>query len=319
MSKKVTRREFIKNSGKIGVSAVVGSFGTSSVKASSLFTADGDIAIVSGTDYFQNTIKAVDAIGGMAKFVTQGSKVGVLINSDFEHPGTFVNPDISIASIKMIFDAGASEVTMLQVVKEDYWKRSSLYNPYKDLLARLKQVDKNTFPAEFNEEDFVKMEYIKGAKALKYSEVVRKWIECDVFVNIPIAKHHATTILTGALKNIMGISTRKANVGFHLDSGVKNDPNYLAQCIVDQHLIRKSDLCITDATEFIINKGPSGPGDIIKLNKVLAGTDIVAIDSICTEYLGYEPAEILTNIKAQDAGLGTMDFSKLKIIEIEGA
>jgi len=316
MSKKVTRREFIKDSGKLGATVVAGSLGLSGLSSFSIFEGNADIAIIEGSNYYENTIKAVGALGGMTRFVTSGSKVGLLINSDFELTGTFVNPDISIAVVKMIFESGASEVTSLQVIKEEYWKRSTLYDQFKNLLSNVKQVERNTFPAEFNDEDFVKIDKIEKAVSLKYSEVVKKWLECDVFINIPIAKHHATTILTGALKNIMGVSTRKANVGFHLDSGVKNDPDFLAQCIVDQHLLKKTDLCIADATEFIINKGPEGPGDLRKLQKIVAGTDMVAIDTICTEYLGYEPNEILTNIKGQSAGLGTMDYRTLKVAEI---
>lgn len=317
MAKKVTRREFIKDSGKFGATVVAGSLTLGGFSSFSLFEGNADIAIIEGSNYYGNTYKALEILGGMGKFVTNGSKVGLLTNSDFELAGTYVNPDISLAVVKMIFDAGASELTSLQVIRDEYWKRSALYDQHKDLLSRLKQVDKNVFPSEFNELDFVKFDKIEGAKSLKYTEVVKKWLECDVFINLAIGKHHATTILTGALKNIMGVSTRKANVGFHLDSGVRNDPDYLAQCIVDQHLIRKTDLCIADATEFIINKGPEGPGDLKKLDKIIAGTDCVAIDAICTEYLGYEPGEILTTVKGQETGLGTMEYKKLKVIEIK--
>jgi len=316
MTKKVTRREFLIDSGKIGASVVAGSIAIGGLSSFSLFEGTADIAIVKGSNYFENTIKAIEVLGGMGKFVPTGAKVGLLINSDFELTGTYVNPDISLAVVKMCIDAGASEICSLQVIRDEYWKRSALYDQYKGLLSSVKQVDKNVFPSEFNEQDFVKFDKIEGAKSLKNTEVVKKWLECDVFINIPIGKHHATTILTGALKNIMGVSTRKANVGFHLDSGVRNDPDYLAQCIVDQHLLRKTDLCIADATEFIINKGPEGPGDLVKLNKIVAGTDCVAIDAICTEFLGYDPGEILSTVKGQEAGLGTMNYKKLNVIEI---
>lgn len=317
MSKKVTRREFLKDSGKIGAGVVAGSLGLSGLSSFAVFEGNADIAIIEGSNYFENTMKAVNGLGGMSKFVFAGAKVGILINSDFELTGTYVHPDISFAVLKMILDSGASEVTSIQAIKEEYWKRSALYDQYKSLLSSLKQVDKNTFPAEYNDEDFVKIETVEKAKSLKYTEVVKKWLECDVFINIPIAKHHATTLLTGALKNIMGVSTRKANVGFHLDSGVRNDPDFLAQCIVDQHLLKRTTLCIADATEFIINKGPEGPGDLRKLEKIIAGTDPVAIDTICSEYLGFEPDEILTNVKGQEAGLGTMDYRSMKIMEIK--
>jgi uncharacterized protein (DUF362 family) len=313
MKKRITRRKFIKQSGAMGV-AIAGASALPGLSSCSLFKDPADIGVVEGANYFENTLRAVDLIGGMKKFVPEGSRVGLLINSDFDVFGAYVNPDITIAAVKMMVDAGASEITCLQAVKEEYWKRSKYYNEYNSILSSLSQIEANAFPSEFNDKDFVKMENIAGAKSLKETEVVKKWLECDVFVNIPISKHHMTTLLTGALKNIMGVSTRKANVTFHLGSGERNDPDYLAQCIADQNLIRKTDLCIIDSTEFILDNGPSGPGTLEKQSKVVAGTDIVALDALTCTYLGYSPEEILTVVKSHETGLGNMNFSELNII-----
>ncbi|MBN2173093.1 MAG: DUF362 domain-containing protein [Bacteroidales bacterium] len=313
MSNKMNRRKFVKQTGALST-IIAGSSVIPGLSSCSLFTTPADIGVVEGKNYFENTILAIDLIGGMKKFVPEGSKVGLLINSDFDVPGAYVNQDIPIAALKMIEECSASEITCLQVVKEEYWERSKHYEKYKSLIGSLLQVEQNIFPAEFNDRDFVKVENIAGAISLKETEVVKKWLECDVFINIPISKHHATTLLTGALKNIMGVSTRKANVTFHLGSGKRNDPEYLAQCIADQHLLRKTDLCIIDATEFIIDNGPSGPGTLVKHNKIIAGTDVVALDALSGTYLGYSPDEILTTQKAHDIGLGNMDYSKLNIV-----
>jgi len=315
MSEKISRRKFISKSGKAGI-AITGAAALPGITSCSLFKESPDIAVLHGENYFQNTIEALELLGGMEKFVPKESKVGLLINSDFEVFGTYVNPDISIAAIKMMFDAGATEITCLQAVKEEYWQRSSHYEEHKEMLEQLKQVETNIFPAEFNEPDFSKIENIEGALSLVETEVVKSWLDCDVYVNIPISKHHATTLLTGNLKNIMGVSTRKANVHMHLGSGERNDPDFLAQCIVDQNLIKKTDLSIVDATEFITDNGPMGPGTLEKPMKIVAGSDIVAIDALCATYLGYEPDEILTTVKAHEIGIGNMNYSELDIVEI---
>ncbi len=315
MSKKISRRKFIEKSGKISA-VVAGTAALPGLSSCSLFREPPDIAVLKGENYFQNTIEAIELLGGMDKFVPKGSKVGLLINSDFEVFGAYANPDISIAAIKMIFEAGASEVTCLQVVKEEYWQRSQHFEEHKDIIGRLNQVEVNTFPSEFNENDFSKIEGIEGAKSLAETEVVKKWLECDVFINIPISKHHMTTLLTGVLKNIMGVSTRKANVHMHLGGSERNDPDFLAQCIVDQNLLKKTDLTIVDATEFITDNGPMGPGTLEKPMKIVAGTDIVAVDALCSTYLDYAPEEILTTVKAHEMGLGNMNYNELDIVEI---
>ena len=313
----MNRRKFIKDTGKLGATALAGSLAFNANSSFASLFNPPDIAVVKGTNYFENTIKAIDILGGMKKFVPPSSRVGLLINSDFEEAGTFVNPDVSIAAVKMIFEAGASEIVKLQVVKPAYWQRSIHYENNKDFIDSLKEVSSNTFPSEFNDTDFIRFNPVSGAKSLTETEVVKAWLDCDVFINIAISKHHGSTFLTGALKNVMGVSTRKANVSFHLGSGKKNDPDYLAQCIVDQNLLRKTDLCIVDATEFIINNGPGGPGDIRKEFKIMAGTDIVAIDALSSVIVGYEPDEILTNVKGHEAGIGEIDITKLNIIEIQ--
>jgi len=315
MSKKITRRKFIEQSGKAGL-VVAGAAALPRLSSCSIFNDTADIAVIQGENYFQNTIKAVELLGGMDKFVPKGSKVGLLINSDFEVFGTYVNPDISIAAIKMMVEAGAAEITCLQMVKDEYWQRSTHYEEHKEMLGFLKQVETNTFPAEFNEPDFSKIENIDGAISLAETEVVKSWLNCDVFINMPISKHHMTTLLTGNLKNIMGVSTRKANVHMHLGSGERNDPDFLAQCIIDQNMLKRTDLSIVDSTEFITDNGPMGPGTLKKPMKIVAGSDTVAIDALCSTYLGYEPDEILTTLKGHELGLGNMNYNELNIVEI---
>lgn len=316
MNGKISRRKFLKQSGSIGLAAA-GASAIPGISGLAMPTGGSDIAVVQGENYFENTLKAIDMIGGIDKFVPSGSKVGLLINSDFDIPGTYVNPDIAIAVVNAVTEAGAAEICCLQHVKEEYWKRSSHYEKYKTILDMVVSVEKNVFPSEFNEDDFIKIHEIEGAKALHETEVVKKWLACDVFINIPVSKHHPSTLLTGALKNIMGVSTRKANVTFHLGSGKRNDPEYLAQCIADQHLLRKTDLCIIDSTSFITDNGLSGPGTIKKADKVLAGTDIIALDALAATFLGFEPEDILCVTKGHELGLGNMNYRSMNIMEIQ--
>jgi len=314
VKKEFNRRSFIRSSGLAGSGAILASsifpqkfFGLTKRK-------QVDLSIVNGENYFDNTIKAVELLGGIKKFVPKRSKVGLLINSDFEIFATYTNPDVSIAVAKMCFDAGASEVVALQNVKQVYWERSTHYEYNKQLISRINNLEFNQFPCKYDEENFVFAD-VPGI-SLKKAEVVKKLFEVDVLINIPITKHHGSTIYTGALKNTMGIATRKTNVGMHLDSGVRNEPNYLAQCIVILNLLRVADLTIADAGEVLISNGPMGPGEIIKPMKIVAGSDMVAVDSYCCHLLGHAIGEILTVKKADEAGIGKMDFNRLKIKEI---
>ena len=276
-----------------------------------------DLCLVESLNPYEATLRAVHELGGISKFVPDGSSVGFLINSDFEEPGTYAHPDISLALLNLCLEAGAKEIVMLQIVSGEYWQRSSKFEKHSHIIDKLVQVETNKFPATFNEKDFQIISKINGASLLRDIEIVRKLEEIDVFINVPILKHHASTILTGALKNMMGLCTRNSNVKFHLGSNVKNDPEYLGQCIAELNLVRKPDLVVADATEFITGNGPSGPGPLKKLNMVVAGTDPVAVDAYGAGCLDMAASDIIAVNKAFALGIGEMDISKLSVTEIQ--
>lgn len=274
-----------------------------------------DIVSVKGEDTFAGTLRALEMLGGMQQFVEPGQKVGILVNSAFREKGAYVDPDVVIATIRMVFEAGASDIVFLQPIDPEYWTRSPLEPEYREMIARTREIKENKFPAVFNEDVFVLIPEVEGAVSVKNLELVKELFEVDVFINIPIAKHHATTILTNSMKNLMGLNTRASNVNFHLDGPSRNDPGFLAQCIADLYLVRQPDLIISDATHCIVTNGPSGPGQIVSPLRVVAGTDPVAIDTYCALLIGFEPEDVLTIEKGYRHKLGEKDLSKLNIIE----
>ena len=274
-----------------------------------------DIAVHSGPDYFENTIKAIEQLGGIEQFVSKGDKVGLLINSAFKHPGSYTRPDIPLAVADLCFKAGAKEVCCLKGEDKKYWRRSKIYYKHKELIARLK-----------NEESDHVTTKIPNAKILKEADILEDFLKYDKIINIPIIKDHKGPGYTCTLKNLMGVAPFTTNVKFHLgDSYVINfikelgdfnsDPERLNQSIADLNLVRKIDLNVVDATEFIITNGPFGPGELKKLNTVVAGADRVAIDSYCCKFLGLRPEKLPIILNAVEHKLGDMNIDKLNIIE----
>jgi len=308
------RRKFLYR----GTGLVAGGFLMNSIPLKALGSMNPpDQVRIRSNDYYYATNRAVHELGGIGRFVKTGDKVGFLINSAFDEPGTYPHPDIALAVLFLCWEAGAKEIVMLQPVADAYWQRSPKYAKHRFITDGLVQVESNVFPAVYNEDDFEIRASIRGAVALKDVEIIKKINDVDVFISIPILKHHATTILTGALKNMMGLTTRKTNVTFHLGSGKRNDPEYLAQCIAELNLVRKPDLIVADAIEFITGNGPSGPGPMKRLDLVIAGTDPVAIDAFGATCLDAAPEDILTVAKASQLGLGAMDLSRLSVAEYE--
>ena len=311
MTPKIGRRAFIKSGITLGTAALAGSRGLPLVKKKTTLLTEAidnlDIASVSGSDYYKSTIKAVDLLGGMNKFVSKNSRVAVLINSAFRNPGTIVNPDIALAVIKMCYEAGAKDVCSLLNEKEAYWSKSSLAEKHTEYLTSLKPAGETT-----------RIEIPRG-KSLKEVQVIQDFLEYDVLIDIPIVKDHTGTNFTGTLKNYMGASG-PSNRYFHTGSNPKSkgyyeDVSFLSQCIADLNLLRQPELCVVDATEFVTSNGPFGPGKLNKLEKVVAGTDRVALDAYTAGFLGYTGTDILMIKMAHEHGLGEIDTSKLSIQE----
>jgi uncharacterized protein (DUF362 family) len=312
------RRKFIKTTGLLGATAAVGMSGLpGSLKAFGPANWP-DIAIVEGTDLFLNAKKSIDAIGGISKFISKQDIVGLLINGDFEKAGTFVRPEIPLAVIDECYAAGAKEIVIFQHLPDNYWERTGISSAHSEIIESLSLITSNRFPAEYNLAEWTITNEVKGAVHIKELEIIRAVYDCDKFINIPISKHHNGTLYTGTLKNMMGLLTRKSNVVFHLGSGHKNDPEYLGQCIADLNLVRKPDLVVMDSSEFLVSNGPAGPGELDRLDYVVAGTDPVAVDVVGAEFVGFNASEVITIQKASDHGLGEIDISKLKIETLKG-
>ncbi|MGE5499338.1 MAG: DUF362 domain-containing protein [Syntrophothermus sp.] len=311
MPSQINRRTFIKAGAVIGAGTLFGNYIINDVfaSASGLIQADRvDLSVIQGSDYYSCTVKAVEALGGMKRFVKQNSRVGLLVNSRYKRPGTYVKPEITMAVVNMCIDAGAKDIISLESITSSYWRLNRMSEKYSATTGRIKQAGNN----------YKKVSIPKGV-SLKEAEVEKSLLDCDVFINVPIFKQHEGIRVTGCLKNLMGLTSQDTNEYFHNGSnsgGGYNDIVFLSQCIADINLIRKPDLCIGDATEYITTNGPFGPGNIEKSQKIIAGTDTVAVDSWGAKLLGYNPEDILMIRMAAKHGIGNMDLSKMKIREV---
>jgi uncharacterized protein (DUF362 family) len=308
MKDHIDRREFVKRCAVAGAGIIAGTSISKAFESGNLPT-EYELCSIVGDRYFDNAIKAVEALGGMKRFVHRDNTVGILVNSPLGNAGAFVKPDISLAVVKMCLDAGAKQIYALNDISQRYWKRSKLSETMKTEIERIRYSDETTeVPIE------------KG-KALKQAEISAALLSCDVFINIPIIKDHEGTRYTCNLKNMMGACTSSTCRRFHFgDSGVfglfkgyYSNVELLAQSIADVNLIRQPNLCVVDATEFLATNGPSGPGEIRMPREVIAATNCLAADMYATRHLGLDWADLLTIRYAQQHCYGPRSLKDVRI------
>jgi len=303
MKNRLSRRDFLRNAALAGAAAAI--------IPKDIFDSSGSeyapvtVAAVKGADYYKNTIAAVDMLGGIGKFVRKGDRVVILPNSPWRNPGSYTNPDITLAVLKMCLDSGAKEVITLLGISHEYWQRGLQGDKHKAQIAALKTSSSKV------------MKEIPAAKILKNAEFSKELFESDVYINIPIVKDHKGTRFSGNLKNLMGACPGSTNERLHIPEGKTGEgyefPDHLSQCIADLNLVRMPNLSVTDVTESITTNGPAGPGNIVKPMTVLAGTDALAVDVIGASMIGLDPKEILIFGFAAEHKLGENRMEYIKV------
>jgi len=263
-----------------------------------------DLCAVAGADPYQASLKAIEQLGGMGRFVPKGATVGLLINHQFRNPGAHVNPDVAAAVAALCWESGAKSILSLKDERFAYWPRQGRGA---EAARRLTACSGQ----------YVTVEVPRG-QALRKAEVIKELFAADVLINVSVAKDHDGTRYACVLKNAMGALTYNTCQFFHFGHGKGGwygDVGFLSQCVADLNLLRTPDLAVADATTILTSNGPFGPGKLAKPQTVVAGVSAVSADAYCARFLGVDPSRIAMIVRSAALGLGETDLSKVKLRE----
>ncbi len=304
----LTRREFLKRA------AALGAAGYALTQTRLLSLLDGVavaeaaparrpiLAVASGKTIARRTQAAVDALGGMKKFVKRGATVLIKPNMAWARKpeqAANTNPEVVAELVRLCRAAGAKEIKVVDHPVDgpaDRVIRLSGIGPAAEKAGA--RVFAATSPVMFQSIT------IKRGKVLKRAKALRDLLRADVVINAPIAKVHGSTRVTLGCKNLMGTV---------LDRGAWHRSRSLDQCIADYASQIKPDLIVLDATRILLSNGPKGPGNTKTPNLVIAGTDPVAVDAYGAKLLGLSAGEIGHLKRAAAMGLGHLDLDRVKI------
>ncbi len=300
------RRDFVKGSVAAAALLAVASKLPGAQTAAETPAAQSTVVAVRNGEPVAMFRKAIDALGGIGKFVKPGQKVVVKPNIGWDQPpemGANTNPELVAEVVRQCVAAGAVSV---MVFDHTCNQEDKCYQNSGIAEAVTKAGGKMATGAK--ESDYVEVE-CPSATIMKKAKIHTLVRDCDVLINIPVLKHHGGAKMTCAMKNYMGVVWDRKFM----------HQNNLNQSIADSVLFRKADLNIVDAYRVMKNGGPRGTGaSKIELAKqLLVSTDIVAIDAISTKIIGF-PQEGITYIAlGEKLGLGCADIAKLDIKRLE--
>ncbi len=293
------RRMFLKAAAALGAAAALPSGFTKPV--TDLDAAQPvDLAVARGSSPAHITRAAVDALGGMKKFVGGGDVVVVKPNIAWDRTpeqAANTNPEVVAAIVAMCFDAGARKVKVFDRTVNDprrCYVQSGIAEAVRRVGADVSYVEERRF----------REMTIKGT-ILKSWPLYQDIFEADKVINVPVAKHHGLAKLTMSMKNWMGVM-----------GGTRNRIHQqLDRSLVDLAMTIKPALTVLDAVRVLTGNGPQGGdlADVRKLDTVIAGTDQVAIDSYGATLFNMHGKDLGYVVLADRAGVGTMDLVQLNI------
>ena len=303
------RRDFMKK--MIGTGIVAGStvaFGDYAglFAANAAAPAAYDLVAVKGGEPEVMFDKAIASLGGMAQFVPRGSKVLVKPNIGWdvtpERAGN-TNPRLVARIVGQCLAAGAKQVSVFDHTCDPWaqsYRNSGIERAVKDAGGRIVSGDS---------EGYYQQVAVPDGRRLTGAKVHELLLDADVFINVPVLKHHSSSMLTVGMKNLMGVVWDR---GFWH----RND---LHQCIADFAAYRRPTLTVVDAYNVMRQNGPRGVSadDVVAMKSLIVSRDMVAADAAAAKLFGAEPGDIPYIRLAAEMQLGRMDLNALSINRIK--
>lgn len=249
--------------------------------------------------------RALAAIGGIERFVKPGANVIIKPNicvayHTYEYAAT-TNPWVVGALVKLCFGAGAASVRVLDYpfggTPQEAYSVSGIAEQVKS--AGGEMVAMSGFK-------YVSTMVPKGKK-MRQVDIFGDILKADAVIDVPIAKHHSSAVLTLGMKNLMGVVSNRG--AMHQS---------LHQQIADLTSLIMPTLTVIDAIRILLRNGPTGGNldDVKQLDTIIVSPDIVAADSYATGLFGLKPEDVGYIPAAVALGLGRSDLDNLRIEEL---
>jgi uncharacterized protein (DUF362 family) len=257
----------------------------------------------SSTDPAVLVQRAVDALGGMKRFISNGDIVAIKPNIGWDRMPVHAantNPLVVAAVVKLAFDAGAKKVIVTDASCNEpnrCFQRSGIWRATYALGATV------IIPAAHRFREL----RMKG-DVLDQWPVYTPLVNADKVINVPVAKHHNLSKYTAAMKNWYGLLGGRRN-RLHQNIDVS---------IADLATFMRPTLTVVDATRVLLRNGPQGGNidDAKDVHQVIASLDQVAADAYGCTLIGEKPENVRYLKLGHERGIGNMHVDQVARVEV---
>jgi len=243
-------------------------------------------------------------IGPVSKIIPPNSRVLIKPNLTAEENlwerGALTSPIFIQALVEEVQKAKPAEVIIAEAIAISLnTKKAFAANGYEEVAkatgARL---------LDLCDGEFEELRTLAGG-LIRSVRVSREVLRADFFINAPALKTHFASTLTAAMKNLKGTIPDEEKKRFHYLG--------LNKAVAELNAVLKPNLIVVDGLIALEGDGPVA-GTPVGLNLLMAGTDAVAVDTICARIMGIDPIEVLSLCLAQSMGYGVWDEREIKVI-----
>jgi uncharacterized protein (DUF362 family) len=266
------------------------------------------LGVARGVQVPQMVRAAVDAIGGIGRFVSRGDVVVIKPNVAFERPavlGATTHPEVLTALIHLVREAGAAEVRVADNPIESpqsCFARTGIQTAAVTAGARVFLPS----PGEFETLNVPGATWIE-----KWPFFWRPFIGANKVIGVAPVKDHNLCRASMTTKNWYGLLGGRRNQ-FHQD---------IHGIIADLALMLRPTFVLLDGSRVLFRSGPTGGSlsDVKVGRTIVASTDSLAADAFGWEELLERKSEALPAYFAKSAArkVGDPAFRKRLIKEIQ--
>ena len=141
----------------------------------------------------------------------------------------------------------------------------------------------------------------RRARLLRRTVLPKTVLDCDVLINIPKMKTHVQTVVSLGIKNLHGLLPDSERLRFHRQD--------VHQKMVDILAHRRPSVTVVDGIWAGEGQAPLFGSALQDFNVIVAGEDVVAVDTVSAAIMGISPEEVpmIMIARGQSYGSGRLD------------
>jgi len=246
--------------------------------------------------------KAVVLAGGLDDIVSEGDTVLIkpnIVNAFRPETGAITDPRVCKSIADIVREMGAKPIIAESSSIGADTEEAFITGGYTELRANGYEV------IDLKKEETVMIPVPRG-KVMKKVSLPRIVAEANVIISVPRMKTHEQAKVTLSLKNMKGVLPDTFKRKFHLTFGI-------FQGVADLCKVVRPAFSLVDGIIAHEGLGPT-EGTPLEMDLIVAGKDPVAVDTVSSSIMGFEPGEDETAKASFESGIGTLNMNEIEVV-----